>query len=244
MIHVRPLATVPEFQRAVELQREIWQFDEIEILPVRLFVVAAKVGGQVFGAFDGGRMIGFCIAIPGVKPAGTSYLHSDMLGVLPGYRDRGVGRMLKLAQRDDALARGMHLIEWTFDPLEIKNARFNLERLGAVVRRYVLNQYGVTTSQLHAGLPTDRCVAEWHLASPRVASRLAGVSGPQPEVLARIQIPLDVETLHHHQPRRALEFQRRTSEQFVEFLGHGWAVTGLETTADAAVYLFTRWESS
>ena len=97
-----------------------------------------------------------------------------MLGVLPEYRDAGVGRMLKLEQREDALARGIELIEWTFDPLEIKNAYFNMERLGAIVRRYVRNQYGTTTSHLHGGLPTDRCIAEWWIASRRVKAILDG----------------------------------------------------------------------
>src|SRR5260370_14480199 len=154
MIEVRPLTAHAEFSEAVRLQQEIWGFEEIELLPLRLFVVATKVGGQAFGAFDGKRMVGFCLAIPGVKPGAKSYIHSHMLGVLPEYQNSGVGRKLKLAQREEALARGIDLIEWTFDPLEIKNAYFNTERLGAVVRRYVLNQYGTTSSHLHGGLPT------------------------------------------------------------------------------------------
>ena len=98
-----------------------------------------------------------------------------MLGVLPGISQfAGVGRTLKLTQRDDALRRGIELIEWTFDPLEIKNAFFNMERLGAIVRRYVPNQYGTTSSPLHGGLPTDRCIAEWWISSPRVKAILAG----------------------------------------------------------------------
>src|SRR4029079_1559147 len=120
-----------------------------DLLPVRLFVVATKIGGQVFGAFEDDRMIGFLVAIPGVKPGGLSYLHSHMMGVLAAYRDKGIGRMLKLRQRAHALAIGVNPVELTFDPLELKNAFFNIERLGAIVRRYVLNQYGTTTSQLH-----------------------------------------------------------------------------------------------
>ena len=110
-----------------------------------------------------------------------------MLGVMKEYRDAGVGRMLKLEQRKDALARGIELMEWTFDPLEIKNAYFNIERLGAIVRRFVLNQYGTTSSKLHGGLPTDRCVAEWRLASPRVKAILDG-KAPQrlPREAARL----------------------------------------------------------
>src|SRR5579864_2589621 len=183
MIEVRPLTAHAEFQEAVKLQQQIWGFQEIELLPLRLFVVASKVGGQVFGAFDGQRMIGFCLAIPGLKPGGKSYLHSHMLGVLRDYRDEGVGRRLKLAQREEALTRDIDLIEWTFDPLEIKNAFFNVERLGAIVRRYVFNQYGTTSSPLHGGLPTDRCIAEWWLASPRVKAAIAR----QPRELAPIQ---------------------------------------------------------
>ena len=112
-----------------------------------------------------------------------------MLGVMKEYRDAGVGRMLKLEQRKDALARGIELMEWTFDPLEIKNAYFNMERLGAIVRRFVLNQYGTTSSKLHAGLPTDRCIAEWWLASPRVAA-IARCRTPErrlPEVGAHLR---------------------------------------------------------
>ncbi len=189
-IEIRSLTTHAELAEAVRLQREIWGFQEIDLLPVRLFVVATKIGGEVFGAYDGSDMIGFLLAIPGMKPGGRAYLHSHMMGILPEYRDRGIGKMLKLRQREDALARGLDLIEWTFDPLELKNAFFNIERLGCTVRRYVLNQYGTTTSRLHGGLPTDRCVAEWHIASKRVAVRLNG-GRPDFVVESRIDVPLD-----------------------------------------------------
>src|SRR5512132_3428944 len=115
VIEYATLSTQSEFKTAVDLQREIWGFAELELLPVRLFVVATKVGGQALGAFDGERMIGFCLAIPGLKPGGKGYLHSHMLGVLPEYNNRGVGRMLKLAQREKALQESIDLIEWTFD---------------------------------------------------------------------------------------------------------------------------------
>jgi predicted GNAT superfamily acetyltransferase len=110
-----------------------------------------------------------------------------MLGVLPEYQNSGLGRKLKLAQRDEALQRSIKLIEWTFDPLEIKNAYFNMERLGAIVRRYVENQYGTTSSPLHGGLPTDRCTAEWLVASDRVKSILAGEPPDRSAVEERIE---------------------------------------------------------
>ena len=161
VIEVRRLSALAEFSEALRLQQCVWGFADSDLVPVALFVVASKIGGQVLGAFDRGKTIAFCLCIPGLKPGGKFYLHSHMMGVLPAYRNTGLGRKLKWKQRDYALASGVDLIEWTFDPLEIKNAFLNIERLGAIVRRYVENQYGTTSSHLHGGLPTDRLVAEW-----------------------------------------------------------------------------------
>jgi len=116
VIEIRSLSQLDEFAEVVRLQEAIWGFDPADLLPMRFLVVLTKVGGHVFGAHDGSRMIGFCFAMPGIKPGPAPYLHSHMLGVLPDYRDQGVGRRLKLRQREDALARGIPLIEWTFDP--------------------------------------------------------------------------------------------------------------------------------
>ena len=241
-LEVRALTDHAELREAVRLQQEIWGFAEVELLPVRLFVVATKVGGQVFGAFENGRMIAFLLAIPGIKPGGVSYLHSHMMGVLPEYRDRGLGRILKLRQREDAIARGIRLIEWTFDPLEIKNAYFNIERLGAVVRRYVLNQYGTTSSHLHGGLPTDRCVAEWHVTTRHAESTIAGMKPPY-DTEARIEVPLEIGTWRTEDPKRAREAQARISDQFLEHFRAGLAVVGFERGTSAASYLLGKWES-
>ncbi len=228
VIAVRPLTRHIEFAEAVELQRIVWGFDDLELLPVRLFVTAVKVGGQALGAYDGDRMVGFCLAIPAIGAGGSVYLHSHMLGVLGEYRNAGVGRMLKLAQRDDALARGIDLIEWTFDPLELKNAYFNIERLGAIVRRYVLNQYGSTTSPLHGGLPTDRCVAEWWLRSARVEAAIAGKPVDHSKTAAQIAVPADIGAIKRSEPRRAREIQKRISEQFLSYFAKNLAVIGFE----------------
>jgi len=244
MIEIRALTAHPEFQDAVKLQQQIWGFEEIELLPLRLFVVASKVGGQVFGAFDGPRMIGFCLAIPGLKAGGKSYLHSHMLGVLPEYRDQRVGRRLKLAQRDEALGRGIDLIEWTFDPLEIKNAFFNVERLGAIVRRYVFNQYGTTTSHLHGGLPTDRCIAEWWIGSPRAQAIIAGGPFERNPTEVRIAIPAEIAGIRVEDPKRAREIQQQASDQFQVAFDRGLAVIGFEKSNEAGTYLLAKWESS
>jgi predicted GNAT superfamily acetyltransferase len=242
MIEIRALVEQHDLIEAVRLQQEIWGFKDIELLPVRLFVVAEKVGGQVLGAFDGGRMVGFLLAIPGVKPGGRSYLHSHMMGVLPEYRDRRIGRALKLRQREEALSRGLDLVEWTFDPLELKNAFFNIERLGAIVRRYVLNQYGTTTSHLHGGLPTDRCVAEWHIDTAWTRSTLEG-RRPAVAAVARIAIPNDIADIRSTQFVRARDIQKRASDSFLEHFARNLAVVGFERGERESSYLLGPWPS-
>jgi predicted GNAT superfamily acetyltransferase len=179
-----------------------------------------------------------------LKAGGKSYLHSHMLGVLPEYRDQRVGRRLKLAQRDEALGRGIDLIEWTFDPLEIKNAFFNVERLGAIVRRYVFNQYGTTTSHLHGGLPTDRCIAEWWIGSPRAQAIIAGGPFERNPTEVRIAIPAEIAGIRVEDPKRAREIQQQASDQFQVAFDRGLAVIGFEKSNQAGTYLLGKWESS
>jgi predicted GNAT superfamily acetyltransferase len=242
-MEIRTLATLAEFREAVALQKKIWAFKDIDLLPVRLFVVASKIGGEALGAFDGERMVAFSLAIPGLKPGGKFYWHSHMLGVLAEYRNYGVGRMLKLRQRENALARGIDLIEWTFDPLELKNAYFNIQRLGAIVRRYVINQYGTTSSRLHGGLPTDRCVAEWWLLHPRVRRLVEEGKPPAPPpAAARIAVPADIEELRHSDRRRAREIQERVSNEFVRLFAEGLAVVGFERREQEGAYLLAPWD--
>jgi len=240
---IRQLTQNHEFTEAVKLQKAIWGFDEIDLLPVRLFVTASKIGGHSFGAYDGDKMVGFCVAIPGIKPGAKSYLHSHMLGVMKEYRDAGLGRKLKLAQRDDAIRQGLDLIEWTFDPLEIKNAFFNIERLGAIVRRFVFNQYGITSSPLNAGLPTDRCYAEWWLESDRVKALLEGREMPRLEIVGRISITNDIYQIKANDFAQAREIQMRVADQFQEYFAKNLAVTGFERSAENGTYLFSPWES-
>ena len=240
-IEIRALSKLNQFEEVVRLQREIWGFDDVELLPLRLFVVASKIGGQVLGAFEGSRMVAFCLCIPGLKPGGKHYLHSHMLGVLPGWRNTGLGRRMKLAQRQYALASGIDLIEWTFDPLELKNAFFNIERLGAIVRRYVHNQYGTTSSHLHGGLPTDRLVPEWWVRSERVEHLLKNEPYHRPVEEARIAVPGDIAELRKHETRRAREVQQTLAKQFDEHFRAGMAVIGFERSETHGTYLLGRW---
>ena len=241
VIEIRQLRDRDQFAGVVAMQKVIWGFDPVDLLPTRLLVVLEKVGGHIFGAYDAGRLIAFCFALPGVKPGPTPYLHSHMLGVLPEYRDRGIGRRLKLRQREEALERGIRLIEWTFDPLELKNAFFNLERLGAIVRRYAENQYGVTASPLHGGLPTDRCIAEWWLDSPRVEKILAG-ERPPVRATERICFPADIAEIRSRDLARAREIQRTNAALFLDAFARGLAVTGFERGPAAGAYLLEPWQ--
>jgi len=242
-VEIHPLSKLSEFAEVVRLQREIWGFQDIELLPQRLFVVASKIGGQVLGAFDTGKMVAFCLCIPGLKPGGTYYLHSHMLGVLAAYRNTGLGRRMKLEQRRYAVEAGVDLIEWTFDPLELKNAFFNIERLGAIVRRYVHNQYGTTSSHLHGGLPTDRLVPEWWIGSERVEQLLTNGRLPYQPIEARLSVPANIAEIRQHEPARAREIQVALAKQFDEYFSAGLAVTGFERSAESGTYLFTPWHS-
>ncbi len=161
-IAVRNCTELEEFRACVALQKEVWGFADNELVPLRIFSLAPKIGGQVIGAWQGETLVGFAFSIPGNRN-GHPYLHSHMLAVKESHRNTGLGRRIKLFQREDAIAQGYELLEWTFDPLEIKNAYLNLERLGAIARRYNINQYGITSSPLQGFLPTDRLVAEWWL---------------------------------------------------------------------------------
>lgn len=242
-IEIRKCESLEEMRTAVELQKEVWNFTDAELVPLRLFVVAEKVGGQVLGAFDGDDMVGFALAVPGVR-AGHPYLHSHMLAVRKDYRNGGLGRRIKLYQRQEALERGFELIEWTFDPLEIKNAYLNIEKLGAIVRRYTINQYGITTSPLQGGLPTDRLIAEWWLKSKRVQSLLQDGKIPRPEVVTRISVPGPIYEWKASQETRtrAKDVQDHNRDRFLKAFSDGLAVLAYERDDEGnGKFLLGRW---
>jgi predicted GNAT superfamily acetyltransferase len=228
-VTIRNCETLEEKQACFALQKEVWNFADADLVPVRMFVVAAKIGGQVVGAFDGNELVGFALAIPGTRNR-QSYLHSQMLGVRQQYRNRGLGRRMKLYQREDALARGFELMEWTFDPLEIKNAYLNIEKLGAIARRYNVNQYGITSSALQGGLPTDRLVAEWWMKSYRVQAILANTPRPSFECRADIAVPAEIYQWKSAAATRAqaLAVQQRNREHFRRAFSDGLSVLGYE----------------
>lgn len=243
-IVIRHCHGLAEFERCIELERIVWGGSDLDVVPLPLFVVTHETGGQVLGAFAGREMIGFTMAMPAfhARPAGPQqiFLHSHMTAVLSEYRDRGVGRSLKLFQRQDALERGIRLVEWTFDPLETRNAYFNLMRLGAVVRRFIPNCYGITSSPLHAGMPTDRLIAEWWLDSPRVNSAVQSEKpAPAPPAGAGSQfilVPAQMNEWKQSDPSRAIAEQTRIRERFQQLFADDYVGTAIEQLPDGARY--------
>jgi predicted GNAT superfamily acetyltransferase len=227
-LEVRSCCGFDELEACVALQVATWGYDEMDVIPRRMFTVAQRIGGQVMGAFaEDGRLAGFAMSIPGIRQ-GEAYLHSHMLAVRPEFRNAGIGRRLKLAQREDALKRGIRLMEWTFDPLEIKNSFFNIEKLGAITRSYTPNFYSVSSARIQGGRPTDRLHAEWWLDSERVAEAVAGRRVPRGKIEARIELPHQVMQWKESAEgaAQAMALQRANQAQFAEAFARGLAVTG------------------
>ncbi|HXN22773.1 MAG TPA: GNAT family N-acetyltransferase [Candidatus Dormibacteraeota bacterium] len=233
---VRPFRDSREMEICVSLQRRVWEYDDIDVVPGPIFVVAAKTGGQVIGAFRANHAVGFALSFPAIRETRV-HLFSHMVAVLPEFQDIGVGRRLKLAQRDHAIARGIDLIEWTFDPLQIKNAHFNIAKLGAIVRKYLPNLYGLTSSPLHAGLPTDRVVAEWWVRSQHVKDVLEGRSRMDREPSERISVPSSIREVCLRDPEQATSMQSRLRQDFERCFAKGLAATGFELAQDHASYV-------
>ncbi|MGC2638237.1 MAG: GNAT family N-acetyltransferase [Acidobacteriaceae bacterium] len=228
-----------ELAACVELQVQTWGYNDGDVIPRRMFTVAQRIGGQVIGAFDPSQqLIGFAMSLPGTKTANkagappTPYLHSHMLAVLPPYRNEGIGRRLKLYQRAEALSRGIQLMEWTFDPLEIKNAFLNIHRLGVIVRSYTSNFYGVSSSRLQAGLPTDRLHAEWWMDSARVKAILSNSTPEQLQIVETITVPKAVGEWKAASVSQALALQAENRRRFESAFARGLVVTGFTVDSE------------
>ena len=236
---IRSCRTRDELACCVDLQKRIWGYPDRETYPLRLFVNLGHIGGHVVGAFTArGKMVGFVASLPAWRN-GRRYFHSLSLGVLPGHENRGLGRALKLEQRKLALGAGVELIEWTFDPLRVKNAFFNIERLGAVSRRYVVDHYGAVNSRLQGGLPSYRLVAEWWIKSARVRRALRGrpVRPPARQSAAEVAIPAGIEALKASRPARARAIQRGVREEFRKHFARRLVVTGFVLDGPSGHYL-------
>lgn len=181
IISVATPAEVEEFQA---IEARVWAGDPLEIVPGHVLLTHGRYGGLLLIARDRtGEGIGVLLGFPGLKGGRTLHC-SHILGVVPEWRSRDVGQAMKRRQRELVLEQGLDLIVWTFDPLETRNARLNIGRLGGISREYTPNLYGAMRDGLNAGLDTDRLTVEWHIRHPAVAARLDGRrESPRVEVL-------------------------------------------------------------
>jgi predicted GNAT superfamily acetyltransferase len=248
MIVIRTCEGFDELEACVQLQIETWGYDNSDLIPRKAFLLAQKIGGQVIGAFDteisgnsahGGpeSLVGFAMSLPGVKAGDAeprAYLHSHMLAVKEGHRDRGLGAQLKWEQRREALSRRIRHMEWTFDPLEIKNSFLNIHKLGAIVCGYRVNFYGVSSSRLQGGLPTDRLLAEWRLDSARVEAILEGRPAVPQVVEEQILVPASIYQWKASETGReqALAVQFENRRKFQQAFSKGLAVLGFVRDAE------------
>ena len=247
MISIRTCSGFEELQACVDLQVETWGVDPSDTTPRKTFLLAQQIGGQVIGAFDSEitgegaeigaeSLVGFAFSLPGVKTGQgepRAYLHSHMLAVKEGYRNKGLGAQLKREQRREALSRRIRLMEWTFDPLEIKNAYLNMHRLGVIVREYRPNFYGLSSSRLQGGLPTDRLLAEWRLDSQRVQGILEGRPAAEHAIEERILVPASIYEWKASEAgrERALAVQMENRRKFQLAFSQGLAVVGFDRDA-------------
>jgi predicted GNAT superfamily acetyltransferase len=248
MIEIRACEGFDEFEACVQLQIGTWGYDENDIVPRKTFLLAQKIGGQVLGAFDselacgppGAQakgLVGFAMSLPGIQSTENGaqpYLHSHMLAVRESHRKRGLGAQLKWEQRHEALSRGIPHMEWTFDPLAITNAFLNIHRLGAIAREYRVDFYGVSSSRLQGGLPTDRLLAEWELDSPRVEGILARrpAAALKIEKVILVPAPIDQWKASESGREQALAVQLENRQKFQEAFAVGLAVLGFSRDAE------------
>ena len=255
----RDLHTLDEFAEVVELEREIWGPGYDEVVPVPILAITTHRGGILIGAFDGERMIGFVYSLPGIKQRQPTQW-SHMLGVVDAFRSDGVGRQLKLLQRERTLAMGLDLIEWTYDPMQAMNAHLNFAKLGVVVEEYGENVYSQSGSPLHGGNPTDRFIAEWWIRRERVVhdpigARRVNALAPAGEWKICSEVQLDVDSsrvmvdipmgfteMLARAPDLALDWRMATRRIFTTYFGRGYKAVAffLDRRAQTGAYLLER----
>ena len=282
-VSYRDLTTLEDFAAVVDLEREIWGPGYGEVVPVPILAVTVMRGGILIGAFDsssrasgpsrsgagdGSRMIGFVYSLPGIKH-GHPTQWSHMAGVLQAFRGSGVGYQLKILQRERALAMGLGLVEWTYDPMQAMNAHLNFAKLGVIAEEYEVNVYGESTSPLHKGNPTDRLVAEWFVAEARVEERVRGAAPLAPVLTVEpanrarpagewlepaaidlsldakrisVEIPTGFSQMLSSAPDLALEWRMATRSLFATYFGRGYRAVEffLDRAARKGTYLLTR----
>ena len=244
-LQFRECTTLDEFTECVQIQREVFALPEAELSPVRHLVVTRNAGGFVIGAFDGDRLAGFVLSVPAFL-RGERAFYSHMTGVRAEYQSLGVGARLKWEQRARSLSEGVKYVKWTFEPVKARNAYFNLEKLGAIVREYKPNFYGTDyATAAHVGqsmgLESDRLFAEWHLDDPKVQALAAGETFEENhKPAASIAIMNEWYALVKNEPERALAEQHRIRGEFTSAFADGLIAKAFRRDLQAPAFLLYR----
>lgn len=243
-IEIRECTTVEELDRCVQLQREVFGLPELEISPRRHLIVSRSAGGWVLGAFEEAQLVGFVLHL--VAASGNEILgYSHMMAVAASHQNKGVGARLKWSQRRRALEEGRARIKWTFEPMRARNAHFNLNRLGVVIRRYEPNFYGTDYATqaveqgTHRGLDSDRLIVEWNLSSARVEALSRGIDSPfASHVEATVSITPNWTELVRDDVLAAQRELVRVRKEFIARLENGLVCAGFERSLENPKYLF------
>jgi predicted GNAT superfamily acetyltransferase len=259
-IQIRECTTIEEFDSCVALQREAFGLPDLEISPRRHLIVSRQAGGWTLAAFVAGRMVGFVHHLAAVSANNEIFGYSHMMAVAKDYQNKHVGARLKWAQRERALAEGRTFIKWTWDPMQARNAHFNLNRLGVTVNSYVDNFYGTDyfadpTQDVEGrpGLQSDRLFARWELNSPRVVAlgssspassspasiSAASISAASIEAkpVASVAIPSEWSALVKSDPQRARDTQARVRSEFKKAFADGLVCEAFERGDQESRYL-------
>ena len=241
-IEIRECRSVGDLSQCIALQKEVFALPDLEISPVRHLIVSRQAGGFTLGAFVGELLVGFVLSVPGFSDSGI-FFYSHMAAVKGSFQGCGIGANLKWAQRETALERGVKYIKWTFQPIQARNAFFNLEKLGAIIKHYEPNFYGTDYSTIgdqsnNIGLDSDRLFAEWHLENERVEKLSKGESYKETGAVAkRIEVRYDWNELVKSDPHKAVREQERIKKEFQAAFADGLICRGFERGADVSAYL-------
>jgi predicted GNAT superfamily acetyltransferase len=228
-VTIRECVSVDDFQQCIELERAVWKDEDIGIMPIRLYMISKACKAPTIGAFDHrGRLVGFLHTMLALVGKDVVY-HSHLAAVVEDLRHRDIGYRMKLTQRQFALEAGIPLIIWTFDPLQSRNAHLNINKLGAIIRRYEVNYYGEGLSSIFdSGVPSDRIFSEWWVASPHVEAALAGKRPQVSPAEASVVIPEDIQVVRACSVDEHLQWRMKAREEFLRHLGNGLVVKGFE----------------
>jgi predicted GNAT superfamily acetyltransferase len=237
-VAIRECSSIEDFQQCIDLERGVWKDADLGIMPIRLYMISKACKAPTIGAFEAsGRLVGFVHTMIALIEGQVVY-HSHLAAVVEDLRHRDIGFRMKLAQRQHAVKAGVPLIIWTFDPLQSRNAHLNINKLGAVTRRYEVNYYSEGLSTVFdSDVPSDRIFAEWWVSSPHVESVLAGkrphIESPAESVL----IPEDINKVRAISVEEHLKWRLRVREGFQRTLTDGLIVRGFERAEGTSRYL-------